>query len=101
MKITRILPAALALVAITAGAALAAQNVSTPAMGMQSCPGYATMQSRHASMGANMGKMMQNGRHMMGNGQHMMSGAMSALAAGSSSAPGLTSDALPGLGEGH
>ncbi|WMW65058.1 hypothetical protein [Nitratidesulfovibrio liaohensis] len=109
MKITRILPAALTLVAITAGAALAAQNVSTPATGMQSCPGYTAMQGRHANMGANMGQMMQNGRHMMGNGQHMMqnggqhmmSGAMTAPAVGSSSAPGLTSDALPGLSAGR
>ncbi|EGY24548.1 hypothetical protein DA2_3164 [Desulfovibrio sp. A2] len=83
MKITRILPAALALVAITAGAALAAQNGPATAMGSRSCPGSATMQSRHANMpgmvGMNggMGQRMQNGQHMMRNGgQHMMSGPM-------------------------
>lgn len=83
MKITRILPTALALVAITASAALAAQNGPATAMGPRSCPGSATMQSRHANMpgmvGMNggMGQRMQNGQHMMRNGgQHMMSGPM-------------------------
>ncbi|MDR3045099.1 MAG: hypothetical protein LBU75_12695 [Desulfovibrio sp.] len=113
MKITRILPAALALVAITAGAALAAQNVPATSMGMQSCASSATMQGRHsamaAGMGTNMGQMMQNGGHMMGNGQHitqnggqhMMYGTMSAPATGQSRAPGLTSDAMPGLTPGR
>ncbi|WP_353117204.1 hypothetical protein [Nitratidesulfovibrio sp.] len=109
MKITRILPAALALVAITAGAALAAQNVSATSMGMQSCSGSATMQGRHSAMTASMGQMMQNGGHMMGNGQHMtqnggqhmMYGTMSAPATGQSRAPGLTSDAMPGLTPGR
>ncbi|MBZ2170897.1 hypothetical protein [Nitratidesulfovibrio sp. SRB-5] len=109
MKITRILPTALALVAITAGAALAAQNVPATPTGMQSCPGYGAMQGRHAAMSANMGQMMQNGGHMMGNGQHMMQnggqhmmpGAMSVPATSQSRAPGLTSDSMPGLNPGR
>jgi len=94
MKITRILPAALALVAITAGAALAAQNVPATAMGPRSCPGSATMQSRHANMpgmvGMNggMGQMMQNGQHMMRNGgQHTMSGPMNSAMHGAAVSP--------------
>ncbi|MEG6505370.1 hypothetical protein [Nitratidesulfovibrio sp. 1201_IL3209] len=106
MKITRILPAALALVAITAGAALAAQNVSTTAMGMQSCPGYTAMQGRHAGMTGAMGQMMQNGQHMTQHGGgHMMSGQMpgptSGPATGQSRAPGMTSDAMPGMSAGR
>ncbi len=118
MKITRILPAALALVAITAGAALAAQNVPATAMGPQSCPGSATMQSRHANMpgmvGMNggMGQMMQNGQHMMRNGgQHTMSGPMhnaknsampgaAASPASSTGATGLSSSPMLGLSAG-
>ncbi|NHZ48273.1 hypothetical protein [Nitratidesulfovibrio liaohensis] len=109
MKITRILPAALALVAITAGAALAAQNVSSTSMGMQSCSGSATMQARHATMAANMGQMLQNGRHMMGNGQHMvqnggqhrMPGSVSASSTGQPRAQVPASDAMLGLNPGR
>lgn len=78
MKITRIIPAALALLVITAGAAFASQHGFMGhgfggAANAQNCSGYTTMQNRHNSADMQQRhQYMRSGWHE--SGRHMMSG---------------------------